>query len=163
MPLLLEVPDRLQRAHLMHVHPSLIERERERERERESSLLTTYGSDSTSWSRLSGGPASRHGGLNSVFQVASYLPSYYFPSLHYLRRLNESKCALVVLWCFIYIASFSHCTWKLISTERYKIICCPSEDTPVFAGQTYDIPPGHDMWVVGDSEAIVIEFDQPSL
>ena len=37
------------------------------------------------------------------------------------------------------------------------------EDTPVLAGQTYDIPPGHDMWVVGDSEAVIIEFDQPSI
>ena len=50
------------------------------------------------------------------------------------------------MWC-----KFGHVTLK---------VC---EVTLVFAGQTYDIPPGHDMWVVGDSEAIVIEFDQPSI
>ena len=40
--------------------------------ERESSLLTTYWSGSTD---VFGGPASRHGSLNSLFQVALYLPS----------------------------------------------------------------------------------------
>ena len=39
---------------------------------RESSLLTTYWSGS---SDVFGGPASRHGSLNSLFQVALYLPS----------------------------------------------------------------------------------------
>jgi hypothetical protein len=41
-------------------------------RERESSLLTTYWSGSTD---VFGGPALRHGSLNSLFQVALYLPS----------------------------------------------------------------------------------------
>ena len=41
-------------------------------RERESSLLSTYWSGSTD---AFGGPASRHGSLNSLFQVAVYLPS----------------------------------------------------------------------------------------
>ena len=41
-------------------------------RERESFLLTTYWSGSTD---VFGGPASRHGSLNSLFQVALYLPS----------------------------------------------------------------------------------------
>ena len=41
-------------------------------RQREVSLLTTYWSGSTD---VFGGPASRHGSLNSLFQVALYLPS----------------------------------------------------------------------------------------
>ena len=41
-------------------------------RERESSLLTTYWSGSTD---VFGVPASRHGSLNPLFQVAVYLPS----------------------------------------------------------------------------------------
>ena len=41
-------------------------------RERESSLLTTYWSGSTD---VFGVPASRHGSLNPLFQVALYLPS----------------------------------------------------------------------------------------
>jgi len=41
-------------------------------RERESSLSTTFWSGSTD---VVGGPASRHGSLNSLFQVALYLPS----------------------------------------------------------------------------------------
>ena len=41
-------------------------------RERESSLLTTYWSGSTD---VFGVPASRHGSVNPLFQVASYLPS----------------------------------------------------------------------------------------
>ena len=40
--------------------------------QREISLLTTYCSGSTD---VFGGPASRHGSLNSLFQVALYLPS----------------------------------------------------------------------------------------
>jgi len=40
--------------------------------ERESSVLTTYWSEFTSSSRLFGGPASRHGSLNSLLQVALY-------------------------------------------------------------------------------------------
>ena len=40
--------------------------------ERESSLLTTYWSRSTD---VFGVPASRHGSLNPLFQVALYLPS----------------------------------------------------------------------------------------
>ena len=39
---------------------------------RETSLLTTYWSGSTD---VFGGPASRNGSLNSLFQVALYLPS----------------------------------------------------------------------------------------
>ena len=42
--------------------------------ERESSVLTTYWPESTWSSRLFSGPASRHGSLNSLFQVALYLP-----------------------------------------------------------------------------------------
>ena len=38
-------------------------------RERESSVFTTYWSESTLSSKLFGGPASRHGSLNSLFQV----------------------------------------------------------------------------------------------
>ena len=37
----------------------------------ESSLLTTYWSESTLSSRCFGGPALRHGSLNSLFQVAT--------------------------------------------------------------------------------------------
>jgi len=44
--------------------------------ERESSLSTTYWSESTLSSRWFGGPASRHGSLNSLFQVALHLPSW---------------------------------------------------------------------------------------
>jgi len=40
--------------------------------QRQSSLLTTYWSGSTD---VFDGPASRHGSLNSLFQVALYLPS----------------------------------------------------------------------------------------
>jgi hypothetical protein len=40
----------------------------------ESSLLTTCWSKSTSSSRRFGGPASRHGNLNSLFQIALHLP-----------------------------------------------------------------------------------------
>ena len=40
-----------------------------------SSLLTTYWSKSISSSKWFGGPASRHGTLNPLFQVALYLPS----------------------------------------------------------------------------------------
>ena len=43
--------------------------------EREISSLTTYWSESTSSSRRFGGPASRHGILKSIFQLALYLPS----------------------------------------------------------------------------------------
>ncbi|KAJ1496261.1 hypothetical protein T484DRAFT_1760174 [Baffinella frigidus] len=35
------------------------------------------------------------------------------------------------------------------------------KETNIEPGQTYDIPPGHDAWVVGNTEVIVIEFDQP--
>ena len=42
--------------------------------ERETSLLTTYWSGSTD---VFGVPASRHGSLNPLFQIALYLPSRY--------------------------------------------------------------------------------------
>ena len=48
----------------------------EHHHERETSLLTTYWSAPTLSLRLCVGPASRHGGLNSLFQVALHLPSY---------------------------------------------------------------------------------------
>ena len=44
----------------------------QRRGERESSLLTTYWSGSTD---VFGVPASRHGSLNPLFQVAFYLPA----------------------------------------------------------------------------------------
>ena len=44
-------------------------------RERECSLLTTSWSESTLQSGWLGGPASRHGSLSSLFQVALHLPS----------------------------------------------------------------------------------------
>jgi len=43
--------------------------------ERESSLLTTYWSKATLSSWWLGGPALRHGNLNSLFQVVLHLPS----------------------------------------------------------------------------------------
>ena len=42
---------------------------------RESSLLTTFWSETTLSSKRFGGPASRHGSLNSLFQAAVHLPS----------------------------------------------------------------------------------------
>ena len=59
--------------------------------QRENSLLTSFWSESTLSSWWSGGPASRHGSLNSLFQVALYLPSEFstrllqkhgYPCLH---------------------------------------------------------------------------------
>jgi len=47
--------------------------------ERESSLLTTYWSGTTD---VFGGPSSRHGSLNSLFQVALYLPYYIYLTTH---------------------------------------------------------------------------------
>ena len=44
--------------------------------ERESYVLTTYWFESTLSSCRLGGPAPRHGILNSLFQVALHLPSY---------------------------------------------------------------------------------------
>ena len=49
-----------------------------------------------------------------------------------------------------------HCTSHALKDVLPIRICANNchlgqgkcEDTPVFAGQTYDIPPGHDMWVV---------------
>ena len=45
-------------------------------RQRESPLLTTYWTESTLSSRWFGRSASRHGPLDSFFQVALYLPFY---------------------------------------------------------------------------------------
>mmetsp|Transcript_43531 Transcript_43531/g.103461 ORF Transcript_43531/g.103461 Transcript_43531/m.103461 type:complete len:134 (-) Transcript_43531:74-475(-) len=36
-------------------------------------------------------------------------------------------------------------------------------ETVVKAGQSYDIPPGHDAWNAGDDEIVCIEFDQAPL
>ena len=44
------------------------------EGQRECALLTTYWSESTSSSRWFGGPAPRHGSLNSFSQEALHLP-----------------------------------------------------------------------------------------
>ena len=63
---------------LVHGIPRPVPANEERKRsadqvpERESSLLTAYWSGSTD---VFGVPASRHGSLNLLFQVALYLPS----------------------------------------------------------------------------------------
>jgi hypothetical protein len=59
---------------------------------RESSLLTTCWSKSTSSSRRFSGPASRHGNLNSLFQIALHLPSLYFSSNYYQQPLSVAPC-----------------------------------------------------------------------
>ena len=55
--------------------------------EQESSLLTTYWSESTIPSR----PALRHGSLNSLFHVASYLPSWVANTEHQHRLVHDHE------------------------------------------------------------------------
>jgi len=70
---------------------------------REGSVLTASWSESTSSSWWLGGPASRHGSLNSFFQVALHLPSSYnlycTSSLHirYHRHRNFTLLGAVNL------------------------------------------------------------------
>jgi class 3 adenylate cyclase len=67
------------------------------------------------------------------------------------RWSTHVKPIVATEWC-----EFHHVSFML--SGRVRVVTRDGESRDVGPGQIYDVPPGHDAWVVGDEPAISVDF-----